>query len=262
MDNETSESKAEIKVVEIDGRKFFEQVEKMMMVTSDYGIKRVKGSEIANYANLNVTFIVEPIKEYVMLSGYLNNKLVPGTEAPAKDSYGDVPSGPAVYDFGRLIMNPIALCNHDNDAAGIAGNFIYLSENAQGLQFREILRPLDEIYCDETKDAVSAWSKGWGVAYSIGGRWLYDWEKSDPATNTYILVKAILHEASHVAIGADQYAMSVSPDMTPPTMKGGISDHEKALEMLIGAYLGTGDKSLIVQIENKQKEIQLCQSKN
>ena len=245
--------KTEITVVEHDGVKYYEQIDKMMMVASDYGIKTIKGSDIANYANLKVTFVVDPGKDYVMLSGYLNNKLIPGTDMPAKDSYGDVPTGPSVYDICRLINNPIALCNHDNDAAGIAGNFIYLLENAQGLQFREILRPLDEVFCDDTKDAISAWGKGWGIAYSIGGRWLYDWEASDPETNTYMLVKAILHEASHVAIGADQYAMSVAPSITPPTKSEGEVPQRKTLDELVMDYVRTQDKSLLPQIEELQK---------
>lgn len=246
-------AKADIKVIEENGKKFYEKTDKMMMVASDYGIQTIKGSAIANYANLKVTFSVDPNKDYIMLSGYLNNKLIPGTDTPAKDSYGDVPTGPSVYDITRLINNPIALCNHDNDAAGIAGNFIYLLENAQGLQFREILRPLDEVFCDETKDAISAWGKGWGIAYSIGGRWMYDWENSDPETNTYLLVKAILHEASHVAIGADQYAMSVAPCMTPPAKDQGDVPQRKTLEALITEYVRTGDKSIADQIEEERK---------
>lgn len=248
--------KSQYKTIEIDGKKYYEQVQKMLMIVSDYGIQEIKGSDIANYANIPVGFKIDPTKIYTMLSGYLNNKFIPGTDMAARDSYGDVPTGDRVYDFGRLINNPIALCDHDNRAAGIAGNYIYLFENSQGLQFREILRPLDEVFCDETKDAISAWSKGWGKAYSIGGRWLYDWENSDPNTGTYLLVKAILHESSHVAIGADQWALTVAPCIQTETAKGDMPDMGKTLEALISAYLGTGDKSLIVQIENKKKELQ------
>ena len=250
MDQKTEDSAVKITVVEENGKKFYEKTDKMMMVVSDYGIVAIKGSEIANFSNLKTTFVIDPAKDYVMLSGYLNNKIIPGTEQPARDSYGDVPTGPAVYDIMRLINNPVALCNHDNDAAGIAGNFIYLLENAQGLQFREILRPLDEIFCDETKDAVSSWGKGWGVAYSIGGRWLYDYENSSPDTNTWLLVKAILHEASHVAIGADQWALSCAPDSTM-VPKGDMTPEVKTLEEMIGEYMKTDDPALLAQIQEK-----------
>jgi hypothetical protein len=189
---------------QVDGAKLFPVM--------DYGITTVRGSEIQNNANIKIGFKIEAEKNYVMLSGYLNNKLIPGTDEPAQDSYGDIPIGDDVYDIARLKSNPVALINHDNNAAGIAGNYIYLSETDQGLQFKEILRPLEDIHSAEVKDAVSAWGSGFGRAYSIGGTWYYDAEKSDPETGTWYLVKAILHEASHVAIGADPWALSGRPD--------------------------------------------------
>ncbi|WP_438979976.1 hypothetical protein [Polynucleobacter sp.] len=204
--------KNEYKIVEIEGRKFYEKSFSKVFAVSDYGREVIAAENVSREANLPINFDLTPGVQYVMLKGFLNNKLIPGTAEPAKDSYGDIPTGSNVYDIERLRSNPVALVNHENDAAGIAGNFIYLQETAQGLQFKEILRPLDEIFDEDTKDAVSAWGKGWGKAYSIGGRWLYDMENSQPENNTYILVKAILHEASHVAIGADKWALSTVPD--------------------------------------------------
>lgn len=212
--------KLQYKSVEHEGRKYFELTGSKVMAIADYGRSIIKGSDVSREANLNIGFEIDNEKEYVMLKGFLNNKFIPGTDEPAKDSYGDVPTGDNVYDIQRLKNNPIALCNHNNDASMIAGNFIYLQETAQGLQFKEILRPIDEIFEDCTKDVVSAWAKGWGKAYSIGGRWLYDAEKSRPEDNYYVLVKAILHEASHVAIGADQWALSAAPDTTGIVQKG------------------------------------------
>lgn len=245
--------KTEYKVIEQDGQKFWEKSDKIAMKISDYGIETVKGSQIAALANIPVGFIVDQSKDYVMLKGFLNNKLIPGTEEGAQDSYGDIPTGKNVYDMGRLINNPVGLCDHDNKSCGIAGNFIFLKETKQGLQFKEILRPLDEIYCDDTKDAVSAWGNGWGKAYSIGGRWLYDWELSDPATNKYILVKAILHEASHVAIGADQWALTMAPVMAMTPGKGE-TDEIRTLEDEVKSYMETKDEKHLEAIEKLRKE--------
>lgn len=234
------------KTVTIDGIKYLEKSFKKVIPASDYGISIIKGSQIAAEANLKVGFIVDMNKDYTMLKGYLNNKLIPGTDKPAKDSYGDVPTGDNVYDLGRLQNNPVALYDHENSAENIAGNYIYLSEDKQGLQFKLILRPLDEVYADDTKDVISTWGRGWGKAYSIGGRWLYDMEKSKPENNEYLLVKAILHEASLVAIGADQWALSSVPDNSQAVDQGKNAPCG-TLEVAIDEYLKTNDDSLLVK---------------
>ncbi|MCP4178044.1 MAG: hypothetical protein GY756_09775, partial [bacterium] len=167
-----------IKTIEIDGKKFYEREGVKLVSILDYGVEKIKGSQIQGQANIKLGFNIDSNADYTMLSGYLNNKVIPGTNEPAKDSYGDIPTGDNVYDFSRLKNNPVALIDHDNTAAGIAGNFIFLEENDQGLKFREILRPLEEIYTNGVKDVISSWANGWGRAYSIGGRWLYDMEKS------------------------------------------------------------------------------------
>ena len=242
------------KTVVIDGKKYLEKSFKKVVPVSDYGISKIKGAQIKSEANLNVQFTIDDAADYTMLKGYLNNKLVPGTDKPAKDSYGDIPTGENVYDIERLKNNPVALVNHDNNAAGIAGNYIHLSEDEQGLMFKEILRPIDSVHNPVTKDAVQAWGDGFGAAYSIGGRWLYDMENSKPDDNEYLLVKAILHEASHVAIGADEYALSSVPSASKQDDKGkGISD--LTLAESVSKYLETEDDDYLKHIEKlKTKE--------
>ena len=242
------------KTVVIDGKKYLEKSFKKVVPVSDYGIYKVKGSQIKSEANLNVQFTIDDAADYMMLKGYLNNKLVPGTDEPAKDSYGDIPTGDNVYNIDRLKNNPVALVNHMNDASGIAGNYIYLSEDEQGLMFKLVLRPIDEVYKDDTKDTISAWSNGWGKAFSIGGQWLYDFENSNTDNNEYLLVKAILHEASLVAIGADEYALSSVPGASKQDDKGKrISD--LTLAESVSKYLETEDDDYLKHIEKlKTKE--------
>lgn len=230
----------ELKVVELDGVKYYEKSAKLKMKVSDYGVKVIKGSEIAGYANIPITIKIDDNKDYYMLSGFLNNKLIPSTDMPAIDSYGDVPTGKNVYDLERLINNPVALVDHENSASMIAGNYIYLAETKQGLQFREIMRSLDDVYNDETKDAISAWITGFGKAYSIGGRWYYDMKESKPEDNYFVLVRAVLHEASHVAIGADKWALSVAPDTSMVAEKGEVTECE-TLDEALAKYMETDD---------------------
>jgi len=241
-------------IKEIDGVKCFELDQKISVKVSSYGIKQAKGSDLQSMANIPITFLYDNDKEYTVLSGYLNNKLIPNTELQAVDSYGDVPTGKNVYDVERLINNPVALVDHNNSASCIAGNYIFLKEDKQGLKFIEVLRPLEDIFDEKTKDAVSAWSKGFGVAYSIGGRWYYDMEKSKPDDGIYYLVKAIVHEASHVAIGADKWALSVSPDTSMHAEKGDIVECE-TLDEAVKLYCETGDERYLDVAEKCWKQI-------
>jgi hypothetical protein len=241
-----------MEIKEIDGVKCFEVEQKISVKVSSYGIKQVKGSDLQAMANIPMTFLYDNDKEYTVLSGYLNNKLIPNTDQEAVDSYGDVPTGKNVYDIERLINNPVALVDHNNSASCIAGNYIFLKEDKQGLKFIEVLRPLEDIFDDRTKDAVSAWSKGFGVAYSIGGRWYYDMEKSKPEDGIYYLVKAIVHEASHVGIGADKWALSVVPDTSMHVSKGDIAEC-KTLDEAVEKYCETGDERYLDVAENIKK---------
>ncbi|MCP4178099.1 MAG: hypothetical protein GY756_10060, partial [bacterium] len=121
-----------------------------------------------------------------------------------------------------------------------------------GLKFREILRPLEEIYTNGVKDVISSWANGWGRAYSIGGRWLYDMEKSNPDNNHWILVKAILTETSHVAVGADQWALSNRPDVSFVEIEGKIAESD-TLEKNIKGYIDTKDDSYLKKILEKKE---------
>jgi hypothetical protein len=241
-----------MEIKEIDGVKCFEIEQKISIKVSSYGIKQVKGSDLQAMANIPITFLYDNDKEYTVLSGYLNNKLIPNTDLEAVDSYGDVPTGKNVYDIERLINNPVALVDHNNSASCIAGNYIFLKEDKQGLKFIEVLRPLEDIFEDRTKDAVSAWSKGFGVAYSIGGRWYYDQEQSKPDEGKWALVKAIVHEASHVGIGADKWALSVAPDTSMHVSKGDIAEC-KTLAEAVEKYCETGDERYLDVAENIKK---------
>ena len=241
-------------IKEIDGIKCFEVEQKISVKVSSYGIRQVKGTDLQAMANIPITFLYDNDKEYTVLSGYLNNKLIPNTDIEAIDSYGDVPTGKNVYDIERLVNNPVALVDHNNSASSIAGNYIFLKEDKQGLKFIEVLRPLEDIYEENTKDAVSAWSKGFGVAYSIGGRWYYDMEKSKPAEGKYCLVKAIVHEASHVGIGSDKWALSVAPDTSMYVDKGDIAEC-KTLEDAVKMFCETSDERYLDVAEKYWRQI-------
>lgn len=121
------------------------------------------------------------------------------------DAYGEIPTnynGKPVYDFTRFKKNPILFIDHKNSAAKIAGKFLKFEEDKKGLYFEALLRPLDEIYSDDVKDAVSAYMSGFGKALSIGGRWYFE-DKENPTH----LTRAFIHEISLVGIGADPRAL-------------------------------------------------------
>jgi hypothetical protein len=123
------------------------------------------------------------------------------------------------------------------------------------LQFKLVLRSVDSVHSPITKDAVSAWSEGWGKAFSIGGRWYYDMENSNPDNNEYLLVKAVLHEASLVAIGADQWALSSAPSKPKAEAKGK-EVKDLTLEESLKAYLETKDDVYLEQILKIKKGVQ------
>lgn len=252
MPKKEEAKKVQIEEVEIDGVKYYEKSEKILVPIAEYGVESIRGRNINSEANIKVGFKIVPDDEYIMLKGYLNNKLIPNTGVQAQDSYGDIPVGQNVYDIQRLINNPVALVNHENSASKIAGNYIYLEENEQGLKFKLILRPIDTIHDQTTKDAVQVWSDGYGKAFSIGGRFLYDWEKSDPPNRIYYLIKAILHEASLVAIGADQWALDSIPNVSMIEDEGN-EGKTLTLEEAIEEYIKTPSDELLEKINELRK---------
>lgn len=136
------------------------------------------------------------------ITGYANTKDVP-------DSYGDIPhslDGKPVYILDRMKTNPVCFVDHWSSASNIAGNFVTLDEDDKGLLFKLLLRPLEEIYNNQTKDAVSAYMSKFGHALSIGGSWYFE----DP-DNPNHLTKALIYEISLVGVGADRNALVDAP---------------------------------------------------
>lgn len=174
------------------------------------------------------------------LQGYANTKGVP-------DSYGDIPmslNGAPVYDLDtRFKLNPIILINHSYDTSAIAGVAVFgedgTREDDRGLYVK--IRLMNNPKTAETQHAIEAYKEGFGRALSIGGVWKFEDEK-----NPSHLTKAIIHEISLVAIGADGQALL----STERPKSAGKNENAKAsrldvLEHLIDEYRRTGDHALI-----------------
>lgn len=175
------------------------------------------------------------------VTGYANTK---GNE----DAYGDIPTnykGRPVYDLSRFKKNPVALVDHENSVGNIFGIFVIgqgaTEEDAKGLKIK--LRLMDNPATDIAKHAVEAYKSGFARAFSICGLWLYE-DKENPKH----LTKAIIHEISGVAIGADGQALSSSPKPKMLTMIE--SDKRKmAIAELIGVYRKNPSENILKTIE-------------
>jgi HK97 family phage prohead protease len=176
------------------------------------------------------------------LEGYANTK-------NKEDSYGDIPKGDNVYNLARMKQNPIALVDHKNSAANIAGNFVILEEDKKGLRFKLLLRNLDDVFNPEVKDAISAYQTGFGRALSIGGKWIYG-----DAKNPKIITEAVVHEISLVAIGADDRALSHNIDKPKSLNSEAIPTGIKTLEDLIADYRLNLSPEVLQKIIDKTKE--------
>jgi hypothetical protein len=179
--------------------------------------------------------------------GYANTKNHP-------DAYGDVPTnykGKSVYDLSRMKSNPVMLLDHEVSASMIMGKFIELKEDDNGLYFKSIFRPLDQVYNDNVKDAISAYINGFASALSIGGRWHFEDDK-----NPTHLTKAEIHEISGVAVGADPMALYSKPSETIEKSKEteGCKMLE-VLEELVSEYQSTGDEKLLSTIKEIKEQI-------
>lgn len=187
----------------------------------------------------------------VYLTGYANTK---GNE----DSHGDIPAnyeGKPVYRLERMKTNPVCLVDHRNSSASIAGNFVELSEDEKGLWFKLLFRSLDDIYNPTTKDAVSAYMKGFGRALSIGGRWYYEDEN-----NRNNLTKAVIFEISLVAIGSDgnaltnaDYPKHLKQKVDPIDLEGLSKMDERTLEEALKSgisFSGKASRALISAIKS------------
>lgn len=174
--------------------------------------------------------------------GYANTKNKP-------DSYGDIPTnlnGEPVYDLSRINTNPVMLMDHINSSSSILGKFIRLEEDKRGLYFKNVFRPLGDIYNPCTKDSVSAFISGYAKALSIGGNWFFEDEK-----NPTHLTRAFIHEISGVAVGADDNALFVSVPSKKSTNTEDLKGKNnllKELDGLVALYRKTTDRDCIEQI--------------
>lgn len=149
-----------------------------------------------------IDFKAEQTDDGFYITGYANTK-------GKADAYGDIPTnldGKPVYDLkSRFAKNPVALVDHENSVGNIFGVYVLgkgaTEENENGLAIK--LRLMDNPQTDISKHAVEAYKSGFARAFSIGGQWFFE----DP-TNPKFLTKAIIHEISGVAIGADGNALS------------------------------------------------------
>lgn len=174
------------------------------------------------------------------ITGYANTK---GRE----DAYGDIPMGDKVYDLNsRFKRNPVALVDHENSVGNIFGVFVLgegaTEEDERGLKIK--LRLMDNPQTDIARHAVEAYKSGFARAFSIGGRWFYE-DKDNPKH----LTKAVIHEISGVAIGADGHALSTTQK---PKSFSEITERERrglVIAELISEYRKTGSKTILQTIE-------------
>lgn len=183
--------------------------------------------------------------------GYANTKNKP-------DSYGDIPTNfknQPVYDLSRMKSNPVMLLDHQNSAGQILGKFIHLEEDSSGLFFKNQFRPLAQVHNPVVKDAISAFTNGFARALSIGGRWFFEDEE-----NPKHLTKAVIHEISGVAVGADSSALFRSQ---PKPAKASNQDSkltrreelEIRLKRLIAEYIKTSNPILLAEIKLIKQEV-------
>lgn len=161
--------------------------------------KELTGKKRLNVENAKVD--IQPATdtdvEKIYITGYANTKGHP-------DAYGDVPqnyNGNPVYVLDRFLTNPVLLVNHDNSVESIAGRFVEISEDDVGLKFKALL--MTNAKSTKVQHAIEAYKQGFGVALSIGGQWFFEDE-----TNPNALTKAVIHEISLVAVGADPEALT------------------------------------------------------
>lgn len=174
----------------------------------------------------------------VFVSGYVNTKNKP-------DAYGDIPTGKNVYDLSRYNANPVLLVDHDNSAGMVAGKAVVFEEDDKGLFKKFLLMKNAQVLV--VKHAIEAVKEGMLKAFSIGGQWRYEDD-----TNRQLLTKAIIHETSLVAIGADPRALvsnvgSKSGEKT--------KDHRSDfLEYLVKSFRETEDVKILQLIKQIKEQ--------
>lgn len=176
----------------------------------------------------------------IYLSGYANTKGV-------ADSYGDIPfnlNGEPVYDLeSRFKSNPVILVDHNYTVESIAGVAVFgehgTREDERGLFVK--IRLMNNPKTPQTQHAIEAYKEGFGRALSIGGKWIYNDE-----SNRNHLTKAIIHEISLVAIGADgQALLSTERPKSAGNSENAKATRQDVLEHLIDEYRRTEDAALI-----------------
>lgn len=180
--------------------------------------------------------------EKIYLSGYANTK-------NKADAYGDIPTNfkdQPVYELTRFLQNPVLLINHDNSVDSIAGRFVEIGEDETGLKFKALL--MSNPQTDKVKHAIEAYKQGFGVALSIGGKWVFE----DPE-NPQNLTKAIIHEISLVAVGADGNALT-DADRPKGLTKTDGNNTPKELVDAIKSYRESPTLGNMLKIEKLKKE--------
>jgi len=98
----------------------------------------------------------------------------------------------------------------------------------------------------KVQHAIEAYKQGFGVALSIGGQWFFEDE-----TNPNALTKAVIHEISLVAVGADPEALTEGERAKANPNK----TDAKAKELIeaVKAYRADPTLGSILNIESKIK---------
>ncbi len=193
------------------------------------------------------TWVIDDLKieskdEGFYLTGYANTK-------DHADSYGDIPTGDGIYDLTRMLKNPIMLANHNHDTSAVMGNFVSLKEDKRGLGFTVKLRNPESISQDWLKDTIQGYIDGFIKAISIGGEWFYGDDK-----NPHHLTKAIIHEISGVAVGADSEALTDKP-LVKSDNEYSKTNLEDELKLELSEYIqgNTTDTKKIKELKNDIK---------
>lgn len=177
------------------------------------------------------------------VTGYANTK-------NHEDSYGDIPTsynGRPVYDLeSRFSKNPVALVDHVNSVSNIFGSFVLgpgaTEEDSRGLKIKLLLA--NNAQTESARHAVAMYKEGHARAFSIGGEWRFE----DP-NNPNHLTRAIIHEISGVAIGADSNALTNAQLPKKLTEVAEATRKQIVIEELVEKYRKTNDLSILAAIE-------------
>lgn len=170
------------------------------------------------------------------ISGYANTK-------NRRDRYGDVPAvypkmRSYVYELTEFRKNPVLLLDHRNAVDCVAGSFVELQEDENGLRFKAVFSDSDYA---PVRHARTVYSEGHARGLSIAGRFHYE----NPE-HTDQLTLAEIYEISLVAVPADPDALSDTqkkpepqkPESKPEERAAITQDDSKNLSELYAAISG------------------------